>query len=138
MNELQASQNLFFTEAFCTGDEYMIWETRVQPQAHRVGTDVWHPDTLAMPAPLSPGSVRQAESGQCSNSVGAESSTVPALNFTLPTFTPPFHLEPEPCFTPEEPDPEQFINGCIKKNGTIKVVDDLGSVRRVKCRSRGW
>jgi len=24
----------------------------------------------------------------------------------------------------DDPDPEQFINGCIKKNGTIKVVDD--------------
>ena len=50
--------------------------------------------------------------------------TVPAFNFTLPTFTPPFHLEPEDCFTSDEPDPEQFINGCIKSNGTLTIVDD--------------
>lgn len=70
------------------------------PQAHHVGNDFWYPDTTAMPAPLSPGSVRQADSGQCSNSVGALSSAVLAYTFTLPTFTPPFHLEPEACDTP--------------------------------------
>ena len=43
---------------------------------------------------------------------------------TLPTYTPPFHLEPEACFMPEAPDPEQIINGCIKSNGTLKIVDD--------------
>ncbi len=42
----------------------------------------------------------------------------------LSPFTPPFHLEPEPCFTPDEPTPDQFIHGCIKTNGTIKVVND--------------
>ncbi len=52
----------------------------------------------AAPLPI-PGSIRQSESGQCSNSVGALNSAVPALNFTLPTFTPPFHLAPEACFT---------------------------------------
>jgi hypothetical protein len=49
---------------------------------------------------------------------------VPAFNFTLPTFTRPFHLEFEPCFIPEDPDPEQIINGCVKVNGLIKIVND--------------
>ena len=97
---LEANANLYFTEANCTGDEYMIWETQVQPQAHQVGTDVWYPDTTATAAPLAPGSRRSAESGFCTNSVGALPAAVPAFNFTLPTFIPPFHLEPEACFTP--------------------------------------
>ena len=42
----------------------------------------------------------------------------------LSPFTPPFPPEPEPCFTPDEPDPEQFIHGCIKTNGTLKIVND--------------
>jgi hypothetical protein len=100
MNELAASSNLYFTNANCTGDEYMIWESGIQPQAHRVGTDVWYADTTAIPAPLSPGSRRNADSGFCDNSVGAIGSAVPAFNFTLPTYTPPFHLEPEACYTP--------------------------------------
>ena len=26
--------------------------------------------------------------------------------------------------TPDEPDPEQFIHGCIKTDGTLKIVND--------------
>ena len=43
---------------------------------------------------------------------------------TLPTLTPPFHLEPEACFTLDDLDPEQVINSCIKSNGTLKIVAD--------------
>jgi len=54
---------------------------------------------------------------------------VPAYSFTLPIYAPPFHLEPEPCSTPPEPDPEQFIQGCISKNGTLKIVADPADCR---------
>jgi len=97
---LDANANLFFTGANCTGDEYMIWETPVQPEAHGVGTDIWYPDTTATAAPQFINSSEAAESGQC-NPVGSTMDfMVPAFNFTLPTFTPPYHLEPEACFTP--------------------------------------
>jgi len=97
-NKLNARDDLYFTEADCTGDEYMEWEGDIQRRAHRVGTDVWYPDTMATAAPLVPGSIRSADSGLCTNNPGALNAVVPALNFTIPTFTPPFHLEPEACF----------------------------------------
>jgi hypothetical protein len=67
---LDASANLWFTGANCTGDEYMKWESAVTPLAHHVGTDVWYPDTTATPSSQFIGSDKQADSGQC-NPVGS-------------------------------------------------------------------
>jgi hypothetical protein len=123
LNELVADQTVFFTGANCTGDAYMergglaASDAQLQPDG-----SVTYPDTTADEVIVAAVSQR-ANTGICSGN-GLNWLVVPAFNFTIPTFTPPFHLEPEPCFTPEDPDPEQFINGCIKKNGTIKVVDD--------------
>lgn len=97
-NELRSGgAPLYFTGYNCTGDELMVWESRVQPHSHSVGTDVWHPDTFAVPALLNPNSKRESGSGGCEPSLSSPGLGVPALNFTLPTFTPPFHLEPEDC-----------------------------------------
>ncbi len=120
---LEGNAQLFFTSANCTGNAFMARNT-IQPQAHLVGTDVWYPDTLVPVLGLTSQSVRQAFSGTCQTTSDNIPAAAPALNFTLPTFTPPFHLEPEPCSTPPDPDPEQFINGCISKNGTLKIVAD--------------
>lgn len=92
--------------------------------AHLAGTDVWYPDTTVVPVSVEARSQRRAD-GTCSNIVGTLSAPVPAFNFTLPTFTPPFHLEPEACSTPDEPDPEAVVKACVKNSGIIKIVDDL-------------
>jgi hypothetical protein len=126
MSALSGSAFLYFDGLDCEGDEYMKWHPDLQPEALLVGTDVWFPDTTATPATLlAPISQRHKDDGTCTNIGGNAGSAVPALHFTLPTFAPPFHLEPEPCFTPPDPDPEQIINGCVKnKNGTLRIVTD--------------
>jgi hypothetical protein len=126
MSALSGSRTLLFAGVNCEGDEYMTRQSDLQPEAFLVGTDVWFPDTTATPATLlSPISGRNTPDGTCANIAGNVSSTVPALHFTLPTFAPPFHLEPEPCFIPEDPDPEQVVNGCVKdKNGSLRIVSD--------------
>lgn len=116
------SENLFYTEPACTGDEYMHEGDFGDFFARRriIGSDVWHIDPADVGVEVPVESYRDA-SGSCNEGANLGDG-VPALVFTLPTFTTPFHLEPEPCFTPPGPDPEQFINGCIAKNGTLKIV----------------
>jgi len=123
-DKFEPAATVYFTEADCTGDAYMTRDGIIQPSAYVVGTDVWYPDTAATLVPLTPASRRDSNTGACINSVGSLGPAAPAYNFTLPTYTPPFHVGPEACFTPDEPDPEQFINGCISKNGTLKIVAD--------------
>jgi hypothetical protein len=98
-DELVGEAGLYFTGADCTGDAYMS-RNGMQPFAHLVGTDVWYPDTTVAGAAVGSISERDADSGQCTNSIRALTEALPALNFTLPTYTPPFHLEPEACYTP--------------------------------------
>ena len=121
--EISGGGAVFYSEAGCTGDAYML-RPQLQPLAvnEPSTSDVWYPDTLAVIAQIDTVSERD-NTGVCTPMFRTDLK-LPALNMTLPTFTPPFHLEPEPCFTPAEPSPEQFIHGCIKTNGTLKIVDD--------------
>jgi len=114
--------SLRFTDTGCTGDAYMHPGGDLQPLAHVIGNQVWYPDTQAVEVSVQISSIRESGSDHCDDYAPRYYSLLPAYNFTLPSYTPPFHLEPEPCSPP--PDPEQFINGCIKNNGTLKIVDD--------------
>jgi hypothetical protein len=58
--------------------------------------EVWYPNTLAPRELIDPGSQRLA-TGQCTNASGPD-LLHPALTITLPTYTPRFHVEFEPCF----------------------------------------
>ena len=83
------------------GDAYMIWgNNTVQPPAQKENglNDVWYPDTLATREETSILSKRS--SSDVCTLVSGSVTGVPALHMTLPTYTPPFHLEPEACYTP--------------------------------------
>ena len=120
-NSTRSIGEVFFTGGNCTGDMFMYSQGLVAIEAHVVGSDVWYPDLSAAPVLIQMES-KYLSDGRCSEGSFAIGGVLPAYTFTLPTFTPPFHLEPEACFTP--PDPEQVINGCITKNGTLKIVAD--------------
>ena len=120
----QSNGRVWFIGANCTGEAFMSASGgTVTDPAIIVGADVWYPDQSLPDATILPASALEAQ-GNCVARDTEVGSAVPAFNFTLPTYTTPFHFEPEPCTTPEEPDPEQFINGCISKNGTLKIVAD--------------
>ena len=61
----------------------------------------------------------------CQNTEPILRASPVSRHFTIPQYTPPFHLEPEPCFIPEDPDPAQLVNACVKNSGIIKIVGDL-------------
>ena len=98
-NEIRASSQLHFTGEDCTGDAFMTAQD-LQPQAYLAGTDVWYPDTMALAISRFSNSRKLAGSPLCTPESTLRTFTVPAMNFTLPTFAPPFHVEPEACFTP--------------------------------------
>ena len=66
--------------------------------AQVVGTTVWYADHAAAEVNpfLTPASARRAD-GSCEVETSSVTNAVPAYTFTLPTFTPPFHLEAEDC-----------------------------------------
>lgn len=135
--------SLWFTGAGCTGAPFMIWEVEVlQPTAHLVGTDVWYPDTEAVATTRFANSRKHSFSGQCEAYSSNINETVPALNFTLPSYTPPFHLEPEPCTT--QPDPSRQGAGRHEKGsahvwvlGWVKTYR-LGTITRSVVRLSAW
>ena len=99
-NEINDTEKVFFTEANCTGDAFMRTRGQVVTVAQAVGNDVWYPDHGAAELFAQPIESNQDQFGFCDNDGLTEvSQVVPAYTFTLPAFTPPFHLEPEPCFT---------------------------------------
>ena len=84
--------------------------------------NVFYSDPTSVPQRIEVLSLKHDGIEICSPASPQLIATVPAIaQFELPQYTSPYHLEPEPCSTPE---PEQFINGCISKNGTLKIVDD--------------
>lgn len=92
---------VFFSGPNCTGDAFMVTPgTPTGPHlsvyANVVGSDVWYPDLSAADFSTTVASERSTD-GICSNAGGTIDSAVPAYTFTLPTFVPPFHLEPESC-----------------------------------------
>jgi hypothetical protein len=97
---IEGNATIFYTEASCNGDAYML-ANFVQPEAGKdyLSNEVWYQDTTVLPTYINAASQRHI-SGACEPTPqGGE--MVPALNFTLPAYTPPFHLEPEACFTPD-------------------------------------
>jgi hypothetical protein len=123
-DEFVTNGTVYFTDANCTDGAFMTTLNATPASLARVvGTDVWYPDQTFPLATRLPASSIDTR-GNCVDQDTPVDDTVPAFNFTLPTFTPPFHLEPEPCFIPDDPDPEQVINGCVKESGLIKVVND--------------
>jgi hypothetical protein len=123
-SRLEGSSSVYFTRPNCSGDAYMK-AAPLQPLASKPYTsnDVWYPDTLAEIEVIDPQS--QLSGGSSCASAGGPYGSYPALKMTLPAFAPPFHLEPEACYTPEDPDPEQIINACVKnKGGALRIVAD--------------
>ncbi len=99
-DEIRGRSSLYFTGSNCTGATYMSPFGDLPVPAHAVGNDVWYADTQATAASVQYGSARSEGAGVCTNQLGTLNDALPAYNFTLPNYTPPFHLEPEPCFTP--------------------------------------
>lgn len=113
--------NLFFTDANCLSAPWMDHHSWFGGRNFG-GTALFYPDLTASVTQITVQSLLDGDTGVCvpfSDTI----DLVPALQFPI-AFTTPFHLEPEPCFTPPEPTPEQFIHGCIKTNGTLKIVND--------------
>jgi hypothetical protein len=96
---IQGNASVYFTEADCTGDAYMLFG-QIQPLAGKdsQSNDVWYQDTVTMFELIDTESERY-HGGTCVPNLDSRTK-IPALHMTLPTFTPPFHLEPESCFTP--------------------------------------
>jgi hypothetical protein len=97
---LHGSTAVYFTGTNCTGDAYMLRPESIQTEAHLGGNVVWYPDTAATSAGVTVGYQKLAGTDSCSANNTFLSDAVPAYTFTLPTFTPPFHLESEACYTP--------------------------------------
>ena len=97
---VQPGDDVFFTGANCTGDAFMNTSSQVIVGAQVVGTDVWYPDMSAADISGQPFESTRDRNGVCTNGANVVSEVVPAYTFTMPIFTPPFHLEPEACFTP--------------------------------------
>ena len=90
---------LYYTEPNCASAPFIIRadaSTRMMA-SHRVGTSILYANPNGTPQTVNHQSRHDA--GDCSNQISTVTGHVPALQFTLP-FTPPFHLEPEACFTP--------------------------------------
>jgi len=96
---IRSLERVYFTGANCTGDMFMVTQGKVNVTAQVVGSDVWYPDLSAAEVSFTAGSV-QEKTGICNDGVVPANEVVPAYTFTMPSFTPPFHLEPEACFTP--------------------------------------
>ena len=98
--QITGNATVFYTGAGCSGNTYMLLN-ELQPLAGKDAAlnDVWYPDTLALPTTVNLLSER-SNSGPCVTDFQIR-EVVPALNLTLPQFTPPFHLEPEACYTPD-------------------------------------
>jgi hypothetical protein len=99
---IRSTESVFFTDFNCTGDSFMRTRGQAILTAQVVGNDVWYPDMGAAELFAQPIESSQNGSGFCDNDGSKEvTEVVPAYTFTLPTFTPPFHLEPEACYTPD-------------------------------------
>jgi len=98
--QIAGNATVFYTGPGCTDNAYMLM-TQLQPLAGKDPDldDVWYPDTLALSTTVYLQSER-TNSGPCVNDFQIR-DVVPALNLTLPEFTPPFHLESEACYTPD-------------------------------------
>ena len=100
-DQVAGNATVFYTGSNCTESAYML-NDQLQPLAGKDAglDDVWYPDTLASPTQgVYLVSVRN-NSGPCTPAFSIR-DVVPALNLTLPEFTPPFRLEPEACYTPD-------------------------------------
>lgn len=113
-----------FTDTTCSSAPYVNYLTsEPSPISVVIGQDVYYSDPSSVRQFLPVQSEIRTDSGNCESDLIPAAPVVPALHhFTIPQYTPPFFIEPELCFTPDEPTPEQFINGCISKNGTLKIV----------------
>jgi hypothetical protein len=97
----------------------------ILPRSAVIGQDVYYSDPPSVPqavAMLSHISTDIGHSGSCQEVTRTEVAVPAPHHFTIPLYNPPFSIEPEACFTPA--DPGQAVNGCIKSNGTIKIVND--------------
>ncbi len=112
-------QVVFFTDAACTSTPYVDPFPGVTTSVV-VDQDVYYVDPFAVEQPVVSLSRRDSLLGPC-QTITLSADLAPAIHFTLPQFTPPFILESEACSTPA---PGQVINGCITKNGTLKIVAD--------------
>jgi len=98
-NSLEGNTTVYFTELDCTGIAY-IERSGLVTQAHLVGNSVTFADATAneVPNALS-ASQRFGGTGECLNGQGSVNNAQPTLTFSIPTFSPPFHLEAEDCFS---------------------------------------
>lgn len=87
--------------------------------------NVYYSDPASVPQRIEVLSLKHDDNGICSPDT-REIAAVPAVaQFEIPQYMSPYHLEPEPCFTPPDPDPEQIINACVKnKGGAMRMVAD--------------
>jgi hypothetical protein len=107
-------------------------ETVVDDSVADGAIPVWGANAVAMQLPLTPGHsyrvsliIETQAVGSPGDAAGALSDFVNTASWSDMSVT--AGLDP---FTPPEPDPEQIINGCVKNNGTLKIVDnpaDCGS-----------
>jgi hypothetical protein len=97
--KLRGESIVFFAEADCAGVGYI--EEWLLPEAQLIGNDLYYPDTLAITR-INLVS-RRIHTGECNTEGGlpAARDVFPAPHATLPTYTQPFHLEPEACYTPD-------------------------------------
>lgn len=99
----------------------------ILPRSAAIGQDVYYSDPPSVPENVTFQSLISTDvghTGSCETTNRTEEVVAAPHHFTIPQYTPPFVIEPEECFTPPDPDPEQIINGCISKNGTLKIVAD--------------
>ena len=114
-----------FTDTACSSAPFVNFAGNLTPSPTSavIGQDVYYAEPSSVGKFVAVQSEIRTDTGSCKSSSDPAANVVPALHhFTIPSYTPPFTIEPEPCSTP--PDPEQFINGCISKNGTLKIVAD--------------
>lgn len=122
-NRIRAGSRISFTDSTCSSAPFLPVpnKTPVSGVAALIGQTLYYADTTISQQSIGINSFRSTETGICESEFNPTGDGLPALQATFPQRIPPFHLEVEPCF------PEGIINGCVKSNGTLRIVDDAES-----------
>jgi hypothetical protein len=93
--------SVWFTDANCLSTAFVASdsENAISPSAI-IGQDVYYADPAAVPQNVQVLSYLSEADGSCQPTNTFQDAAPVIGQFTLPQYTPPFHLEPEPCYTP--------------------------------------
>jgi hypothetical protein len=91
---------LYFTDANCSSTPFVYNPDDMLPTV-LIGQDVYYSDPTAVDQNIRALSYLSESDGSCYQTDEFRDAAPVIGQFTLPQYTPPFHLEPEACYTPD-------------------------------------